>query len=128
MKNIDIFYYSLTGNIRRFLDKVGENGHDINMTSPERPYILITNTLGFGEVPLPVQDFLKDNSELLVGVAASGNRNWGHNFAVAADIIRDEYSVPVLSQFELSGDKGEVDNFKEKIKEIDEKYESYRVE
>ena len=41
------------------------------------PYILVTGTIGFGEVPQEVQQFLQVNHQHLQAVAASGNRNWG---------------------------------------------------
>ena len=52
-------------------------------------------------------------------MAASGNRNWGLNFAKAGRTISEEYNVPLLMKFELHGKqrryefKNKVGNFNE---------------
>lgn len=115
----DIYYYSLTGNIRRFLKKSELQGIFIGEKKPEKPFVLITNTLGFGEVPQPVQEFLKENSQLMIGVCSSGHKNWGDKFAKAGDIISKEYGVPLFMKFELSGEKQDVEFLQNKIKELE---------
>lgn len=115
---IDIYYYSLTGNIPRFLAKCGVSGQMIGTARPSAPFVLVTNTLGFGGVPAPVAEFLREHGDLLAGVAASGNRNWGANFAKAGDIIATEYGVPLLLKFELAGTTADVAKFKEELHAI----------
>ena len=110
-----IFYYSLTGNIKRFLDKCGLEAHSIEQTAPKREFVLVTNTLGFGEIPSLVEAFLQQHGHLLVGVAASGNRNWGDNYGKAGRLISVRYKVPLLHTFELSGTQGDVEEFKPKL-------------
>lgn len=115
-----VVYYSLTGNIKRFLDKT----HYKNIISLKdadnisEPYVLVTNTLGFGEVPPKVTNFLKNNSSYLKGVISSGNRNWGQNFAKAGDIISNQYKVPLLMKIELHGNEKDINLFNERIKAI----------
>ncbi len=46
------------------------------MEPVHEPFIIVTGTIGFGEVPEPVQSFLEVNHQYIRGVAASGNRNW----------------------------------------------------
>lgn len=122
-----IAYYSLTGNVKRFIDKCGFIYVDIteNQTLDE-PFILVTNTTGFGQVPESVADFLKRNSENLVGVAASGNRNWGANFAKAADLISERYGVPIVHKFELSGTENDVKIFTERVESIGKYVNTHR--
>ena len=48
---------------------------------------------------------LEKNAHLLLGVAVSGNKVWGDNFAKSADTISKQYQVPILHTFELSGTK-----------------------
>lgn len=77
-----IVYYSLTGNVRRFLQKSNFTGESLlDIQTIEEPFIVVTGTIGFGEVPDPVRQFPNRNSRYLVAVASSGNRNWGQNFA-----------------------------------------------
>ena len=110
-----VVYASRTGNVNRFVDKLElglararvEELHEV-----DEPYILITYTTGFGQVPEPVEDFLQKNHGRLKGIAASGNRNWGVNFARSADLISARYQVPVLAKFELSGTSRDVEQFR----------------
>lgn len=111
-----IYYASMTGNVRRFVSKLGVTATDI-MTAPSaaEPFVLITYTFGFGEVPREVQRWLTDNHALLRGVAVSGNRNWGGYFGGAGDIIARQYGVPLLHKFELAGTDEDVRIFNERM-------------
>ncbi|WP_373454100.1 class Ib ribonucleoside-diphosphate reductase assembly flavoprotein NrdI [Bacillus sp. Marseille-P3800] len=109
-----MYYYSKTGNIRRFINKLSDK-HCVKSVdgdlSANKPYILITHTTGFGEIPKPVQEFLKLNSGLLMGVAVSGNTNWGSNFGRAGELIAIKYNVPLIMKFEMSGLASDVERF-----------------
>lgn len=85
------------------------------MQTVAEPFVLVTPTIRFGEVPVPVALFLRDNGAFLRGVAASGNRNWGANFTRAADVIAAQYNVPVLARFELAGTDEDVRKFNEGV-------------
>ncbi|MFD9274412.1 class Ib ribonucleoside-diphosphate reductase assembly flavoprotein NrdI [Bacillus subtilis] len=118
-----IAYYSRTGNVRRFIAKTGlpavELSPDLTLAEP---FVCVTGTYGFGQVTRPVADFLAANSAHLAGVAASGNRNWGGNYAKAADIIAAQYGVPVIGRFELAGTDADVRQFIERVNALDELY------
>ncbi|ANS73350.1 ribonucleotide reductase stimulatory protein [Paenibacillus yonginensis] len=111
-----IAYDSKTGNVKRFINKLKMQAVQIDesMTIDE-PFVLVTYTTGFGQVPERVASFLQRNHDRLVGVAASGNRNWGDRFAKSADIISEKYDVPVISKFELSGTFGDAERFKQEV-------------
>lgn len=117
-----IIYFSLTGNCRRFLFFCKLDEEDvISMTDVDivdYDYILVTPTVGFGEVPKEVTNFLNKNGKYLRGVVSSGNRNWGANFAIAGDIISKEYNVPLLMKIELLGNKSDIEKFKKIYEEI----------
>lgn len=119
---MNVFYFSMVGNVRRFIAKTGLKACPIGDYDVYAPFVLVTNTLGFGEVPAPVTDFLRRNGRWLAGVASSGNRNWGTNYGKAADSIAQEYGVPILLKFELSGTDDDVRIFTERMREIDETY------
>ncbi len=111
-----ILYFSKTGNIRKFCTKLDlEAIEGTKSTVMDDDYILITYTTGFGEVPKEVEGFLssENNIKKLKYVCSSGNKNWGANYAKAADLLADRYNVPVLFKFELSGNKHDVNKFKE---------------
>lgn len=113
-----IAYYSLTGNVRRFVAKTGIAAVEIKPgLMLAEPFICVTGTYGFGQVAVPVADFLAANSAYLAGVAASGNRNWGGNYAKAADIIATQYGVPIVGRFELAGTDADVAKIREFVSE-----------
>lgn len=119
-----VIYYTLTGNIRRFilgcqLNDTEELKDEAVKQIIEEPFILITPTVGFGDIPEAVKIFLTYNYANLVAVASSGNKNWGANFAVAGEHISRQYNVPLLMKFELHGTDIDRINFKKKVGEID---------
>lgn len=115
-----IVYDSLTGNIKRFIEKLNTECLQIEeLMEIDEVFILLTYTTGVGKVPDKVERFLEKNHENLVGVSASGNRNWGYLFGASADRISDKYKVPIISKFELSGTKKDVDNFLEGVKKLE---------
>ncbi|GGN98733.1 class Ib ribonucleoside-diphosphate reductase assembly flavoprotein NrdI [Saccharibacillus kuerlensis] len=111
-----IAYDSKTGNVRRFIEKLELPAVQIDeQMKLDEPFILVTYTTGFGQVPDKVKLFLQKNGNQLRGVSASGNRNWGHSFAKSADSISQTYGVPVLCKFELSGTHKDIQHFKEEL-------------
>jgi len=115
-----VVYESKTGNVERFIQRLPMKSMKV---SPElkvgEPFVLVTYTTGFGQVPESVTRFLERNSRNLVGVAASGNRNWGQNFALSADIIASNYDVPVISKFEMFGTEQDIETFIEGVKQLE---------
>jgi protein involved in ribonucleotide reduction len=124
-----IVFDSKTGNNRRFVDKLGYEEKDIIQVVPGlhvfEPFILLTYTTGYGQVPATTLDFLKSNHQNLQGVAASGNKVWGQYFARSADEISNAYGVPILHKWEMSGMPEDVETFKERVQNI--RYETYRT-
>jgi len=114
-----IAFDSKTGNVKRFVHKLNMRTVEIDeQTQMEEPFVLITYTTGFGQIPEKVQSFLQKNGSYMRGVSASGNRNWGTSFAKSADTIAMMYDVPVISKFELSGTNSDVQRFVEGVNAI----------
>lgn len=121
-----IYYYSMTGNTESFLKRSTFTNYE-NITSIEdvnEPFIIATGTVNYGEVPLPVDNFLSRHSKYLKGVISSGNRNWGENFAKAGDVIAEKYNVPLIMKFELRGSQKELNQFNERMEKF-ERVQSY---
>ncbi|MEK3722651.1 class Ib ribonucleoside-diphosphate reductase assembly flavoprotein NrdI [Paenibacillus sp. FSL H8-0034] len=112
-----IAYDTKTGNVRRFVKKLNMPAIQIEdkMEDLNESFVLVTYTTGFGQVPEKVSSFLKKNHSHLMGVSASGNRNWGEGFARSADHISALYGVPVLGKFELSGTSKDVERFIQEV-------------
>lgn len=107
-----IVYTSMTGKVREFINKTGLRAVDIeDIAFTDEPFIFVTYTIGFGEVPGLAQDFLNDEHENMVAVAVSGNKIWGQNYGKAGDLISEWYNVPLLMKFELSGTNDDVKKF-----------------
>ncbi|MFC4600488.1 class Ib ribonucleoside-diphosphate reductase assembly flavoprotein NrdI [Cohnella hongkongensis] len=114
-----VAYDSKTGNVRRFVEKLKLPSVQIEESMDlDQPFVLITYTTGFGQVPERVASFLKKNHRKLLGVSASGNRNWGDGFALSADRISEMYGVPVINKFELSGTMKDVEKFVQEVRAV----------
>lgn len=117
-----IYYDSRTGNVERFIQKVKtQTGWDFQKIQEDLPVDepghLVTFTTRFGEIPETTRRFLEQAAPFLTSVSSSGNRNWGRNFALAADIIASDYGIPILLKFELSGTSEDVQQFIQYIEE-----------
>lgn len=117
-----IVYASKTGKVKSFINKLGMRAVEIqDGLKVQEPFVLITYTIGFGQVPEEVQSFLKGNHTYLRAVISSGNRNWGSNFGKAADIISQSYrladgsNVPLLHKFEMAGTNKDVEIVRNRI-------------
>ena len=111
-----IYFDSLTGNVRRFVERLPFEAVCISEApTVDSPFIFVTYTTGFGNVPPASVEFLLKYGDYLVGVASSGNRNWGENFGKAANHISDAFDVPILLKFELSGTNNDIKILTEKV-------------
>src|SRR5699024_7029004 len=122
-----VVYFSFSGNVRRFIKRteltdVMELTQNNCSERIEEPFVLVTGTIGFGEVRQPVQSFLDVNEDLLKAVAAGRNRNWRRNVAKAGRCISERYQVPLLLKLEVQGTANDVNEFKEKVGNFNEDY------
>ncbi|PST90276.1 class Ib ribonucleoside-diphosphate reductase assembly flavoprotein NrdI [Photobacterium jeanii] len=115
-----VYYSSSSGNTHRFVEQLQMPA--IRLPEPpvgelsiiNQPFILICPTYadgkGIGAVPKAVIHAINNTKvrQQIRGVIASGNRNFGHLFAQAGDIIASKCHVPILYRFELSGTASDV--------------------
>ena len=119
----EIAYYSITGQTKRFVNKLGIDGYEITDADPfyemGRPVILIVPSYD-DDMMDPVIDFLqyKDNAKNCVGVAGGGNRNFNTLYNHTAKDIAKGLDVPVVFEFEFNGTQKDVENFKKVVNEI----------
>lgn len=116
-----LVYASKTGNVERFVQKLPLERYKISSGSEvvEQPCVLVTYTTGFGSVPSEVQRFVANNQHQILAVAASGNRNWGNNFAKSAHSLSQQLSIPVLHTFEMSGTKRDIQTMLEQLQALE---------
>jgi len=111
-----VFFSSVSGNTRRFVEKLDRSATRIplrprieGLIRVTRPFVLVLPTYGGGEksgaVPKQVITFLNDrqNRNLLRGVITAGNTNFGEHYCIAGPIIAAKCHVPELYRFELLG-------------------------
>lgn len=116
-----VYFSSLSENTHRFITRLDLPARRIPLDNAQHlqvdePYILIVPSYGGGTaqaaVPKQVIQFLNDthNRQLIRGVIAAGNRNFGEAFCLAGDIIARKCQVPYLYRFELMGTADDIAN------------------
>ena len=100
-----VVYDSLTGQTKRFATRLGLEAVAISEFSFDRDdeILLCTRSHGFGKIPETTLNFLKRWHQKVVGVAVSGNRNWGTNYGAAGDKIQEQFNIPLVVKFEGPG-------------------------
>jgi protein involved in ribonucleotide reduction len=119
-----IVYSSMTGQVERFVNKIKAypvlhiDEYDESLGS----FILITYTTNFGEAPQEVQEFLKEHHPNMMGVCASGKQSWKlfGTYCKSADVIHEQYGVPILLKFEMAGSEEDVKQLLERIENIEQ--------
>ena len=116
-----LVYDSFTGNVERFINKVGLEAVKIEEgLIVKEPFVLVTYTTGMGNIPDSTAKFLRRGNFLnMKAVASSGNRNWIPMFAEAGVKISKQFNVPLLLKFENDGTKSDVEEFIKRVKEIE---------
>lgn len=119
MEPLLVYFSSKSLNTHKFVCDLNINAQRIPLSKNEpfpqidKPYILVTPTYGGdngqGAVPKQVIRFLnkKNNRYLILGVIASGNKNFGKYYGFAGDVISQKCNIPLLYKFELRGTKSD---------------------
>ena len=130
MEPLLVYYSSPSGNTERFVKNLGIRAKRIPISMKEEmepinePYVLVSPTYadddGSKAVPKQVIRFLNNahNRALMIGVIASGNRNFGHMFAYAGTVISRKCNVPFLYKFELSGTTDDIANVTQGVNKL----------
>lgn len=123
---VNIIYFSnVSNNTHRFVQKLNENSQSTRIPVKGKfaedilePYVLITPTYGDRGVPIQVMKFLDEskNRKFLAGVIASGNTNFGNDYAKAGKVISKKCKVPLLYTFELMGTEEDVEKIEKGLK------------
>jgi|SRR5690554_804554 len=120
-----IIFDSLTGQTKRFATSLGFDAIHIKLYEgePKDNLFLVTRSINFGQIPETTKDFLEQYKEKVVGVAVSGNKNWGDNYGKAGDKIEAQYNIPLILKFEGSGFKSDKEAVKNWLNKQEEKKE-----
>ena len=77
-------------------------GHD-EIPFDKGEYFLLTRSFNFGEIPISTIEVLRKHHQNCIGVAVSGNKNWGTNYGAAGDKIQQIYGIPLVHKYEGTG-------------------------
>ncbi|WP_158782665.1 class Ib ribonucleoside-diphosphate reductase assembly flavoprotein NrdI [Pantoea sp. BAV 3049] len=124
-----VYFSSQSENTHRFVLRTGLPALRIPLESEhclrvDQPYILVVPSYGGGTargaVPRQVIQFLNDvsNRQLIRGVIAAGNRNFGEAYCLAGTIIAQKCQVPCLYRFELLGTRDDIANVSQGVTEF----------
>ena len=124
-----VYFSSSSENTHRFVQRLALPAVRIPLNERERiqvdePYILIVPSYGgggtAGAVARQAIRFLNDphNRQLIRGVIAAGNRNFGEAYGRAGEVIAQKCGVPYLYRFELMGTQQDIDNVRKGVSEF----------
>ncbi|MFV0556154.1 MAG: ribonucleotide reductase stimulatory protein [Lactovum sp.] len=119
-----IAYFSVTGQTRRFIDKISLPAVEILPDDPmiemEGPFILIVPTYERA-VTDPVWEFMNwaGNSTYCRGIVGGGNRNFAGLFIYTANDLAIDFNSEVLYGFEFNGTDKDVAWVKNWIQEFE---------
>ena len=134
-----VYFSSVSGNTKRFVEKLGMPARRIPLYAKEEPlvvdedYVLLVPTYGGGNgrgaVPKQVIKFLNDerNRQHIRGVIGAGNTNFGEAYCLAGDIISAKCQVPHMYKFELFGTQDDVAKVRKGLEEFWEQLSQIRV-
>ena len=129
MHNV-VYFSNISENTKRFVEKLDVNAiripiHDeFGQLEVNRSFVLITPTYGNGDnesgIPKQVMRFLniKQNRELVRGVIASGDTNFGYKYCYAGKLVATKCRVPLLYKFELIGTPHDVQMVNERMEQL----------
>ena len=60
-------------------------------------------------------DFIEDNHDKCIGLAGSGNYNFGELYVFSVKRLSEKYNIPILYDFENNGTKKDIQRFKDII-------------
>lgn len=116
-----IVYASRTGNVESIVSQLPYESIKIETGSETmaEPYVLVTYTDGYGDIPYEVDTFLAHESANMKGVAVSGDTGYGEAYGMAGDKIAETYGVPLLIKIENSGTSDDITALKNAIDALD---------
>ena len=112
-----VVFASRTGNVQSIVDRLSVDALEISSgdEAVSEPFLLITQTEGYGDVPMEVESFLNSNGDHLKGVIVSGDQGYGEAFCKAGDVIAEQYNVPCLYKVENDGTDEDIEEIKKII-------------
>ena len=105
-KPLIVYWSSNSGGTKRVAEALATDTVELAGYDGTSPYVLLTPTYDQprgGFTPKPVQAFLEECAHLMVGVAGSGNMNFGEHYCQAAIDISKQHNVPIVHRIDIMG-------------------------
>lgn len=108
-----VVFFSITGQTRKFVKKLGYEYIEISHTNPnitiEDDFIIVAPTYEKEATDI-IEDLIEtgDNLSRCHGVVGGGNRNFAELYCFTADDFSSDYNVPVLHKLEFQGTQNDV--------------------
>lgn len=118
-----VVYFSLTGNVRRFVSKLNLPSLEIQPSNPfinmEEEFVFIVPAYE-REVTEIAWDFMESgqNVSLCKGIIGSGNINFDNLYIYTAKDLSKDFCVPLLDAFELFGTEKDIERIRGILSEI----------
>lgn len=118
-----VVFISLTGNTRRFINKLDMESLEVQQMNPEveidRDFVFILPTYSDTLTDI-ASEFIeyKDNIKYLKGIIGGGEKNFGRDYIFSAKDLAKRHDVPLIFNFEKSGNGEDVNNFKKEVQNI----------
>lgn len=116
-----IVYASRTGNVESIANQLPFDNVKIEMGTEtvNEPYVLLTYTDGYGDIPAEVETFLEvNNPSLIQGVVVSGDLSYGEAYCLAGDKIAEMMGVDVLYKVENEGTSDDIHEIVTKVNRL----------
>ena len=105
-KPLIVYWSSNSGGTRRVAEALNTDTVELADYDCVSPYVLMCPTYDQprgGFTPRPVQQFLEEHAHLMVGVAATGNMNFGKHYCQAAIDISKQHNIPIVHRIDIMG-------------------------
>lgn len=105
-----VYWSSNSGGTKRVAEALATKTVELADYDGISPYVLMCPTYDQprgGFTPKPVQQFLDEHAQLMVGVIGLGNRNFGEKYCQAAYDISKQHGVPIAHRVDIMGTAGD---------------------
>ena len=102
-----VYWSSNSGGTKRAAERLKTKTVELKNYDGATPYIIMCPSFDQprgGFTPKPVEQFLNEHANKMIGVLPTGNLNFGEYFCQSGRDISNEHGVPIVYRVDLPGD------------------------
>ena len=106
-KPLIVYWSSNSGGTRRAAERLKTKTVELKNYDGTTPYIIMSPSFDQprgGFTPKPVEQFLNEHADKMIGVLPTGNLNFGEYFCQSGRDISSAHRVPIVYRVDLPGD------------------------